>query len=240
MKGRELHTIKGVDTIELTECSEHGAGLSYLYNDLLPDVLAAGGQGEIEFCGDRAAVRFTLPDADAFAGRAAQAVAEVICVGYKARFLEKCLRVSLPRRERRLFAAALIAADLEGDAAYVRGKFPKGRSCAVDSLYIFRLGRLREKWEQIAQYIPAGFAPEDLVRFCAYLAGESRNHIYLKGGAVYGADFSRLRRSRLMGEEDAETEIVLSDAGCICCLGEVERSLGDFLQKYYAEHAIFS
>ena len=37
-----------------------------------------------------------------------------------------------------------------------------------------------------------------------------------------------------------ETEIVLSDAGFIYCLGEVEDSIGDFLQKYYAERAIFS
>lgn len=77
-------------------------------------------------------------------------------------------------------------------------------------------------------------------KFCAFLAEESSNKIYLKGRAVYGADFTPLRRSRLTGQEDPETEIVLSDAGLICCLGEVEDSLGDFLQKYYAERAIFS
>ena len=40
--------------------------------------------------------------------------------------------------------------------------------------------------------------------------------------------------------EDTETEIMLSDAGFVYCLGEVEDSVGDFLQKFYAERAIFS
>ena len=55
-----------------------------------------------------------------------------------------------------------------------------------------------------------------------------------------GENFRPLRRSRLTGEEDLETEILLSDAGFVYCLGEVEDSLGDFLQKYYAARAIFS
>ena len=89
-------------------------------------------------------------------------------------------------------------------------------------------------------YLPAGFSAPDLKKFCAFLAGESANKIYLKGNVVYGADFMPLRKSRLTGEEDVCSEIVLSDAGFIYCLGDVEDSVGDFLQKYYAERAIFS
>ena len=229
-----------METIELSERSEHGAYLSYLYNTLLMDAAALGGRGEIEFGGGRAVVRLEVPDAAAFSGRVAGAVAEVLCVGYKYRFLEERLCVCLPRRERRLLAAALIAADYTGDMAYVRRKVPVLRPCAVDGVYAFRLGALREKWAKIVAYIPAGFSVPDLKRFCEFLAGESRNTIYLKGNAVYGEDFSPLRRSRLTGAEDMETEIVLSDAGFIYCLGEVEDSIGDFLQKYYAERAIFS
>lgn len=229
-----------METIELSERAEHGAYLSYLYNTLLTDAAALGGRGDIEFYGGRAAVRIEIPDAAAFAGRMRSAVAEVLCVGYKYIFLKERLRVCLPARERRLLAAALIAADYEGDRAYVVGKIPSGRLCAVDGVYAFRLGALREKWERIVAYIPAGFSVPDLRRFCEFLAGESRNKIYLKDNAVYGEDFVPLRRSRLTGSEDVETEIILSDAGLIYCLGEVEDSLGDFLQKYYAERAIFS
>ncbi len=70
--------------------------------------------------------------------------------------------------------------------------------------------------------------------------GESKSKIYLKGNTVFGENFLPLRRSRLTGEEDLETEILLSDAGFVYCLGDVEDSVGDFLQKYYAERAIFS
>ncbi len=229
-----------VETVYLSERRENAAFLSYLYNALLPDVVENGGRGELSFLGERAAIALTLPEPERIEERAADAITEVLCIGYKYRFLEKHLCVSLSRRERRLLAAALIAADYRGDAAYVRQKVHALRSYALDGVYVFRLGALREKWEKIVHYIPTGFASEDLKKFCTFLAEESRNKIYLKGRSVYGADFSLLRRSRLMGEEDAETEIVLSDAGFIYCLGDVEDSLGDFLQKYYAERAIFS
>ena len=229
-----------VETIFLSERAENASFLSYLYNALLAEAIALGGRGELSFSGGRAAIALCVPSAKDLAPAAADAVTEVLCVGYKYRFLEKRLSVSLARRERRLLAAALIAADLEGDAAYVRRKVYALRCCAVDGVYAFRLAALREKWEKIVRYIPASFSSVDLKKFCAFLAEESSNKIYLKGRAVYGADFTPLRRSRLTGQEDPETEIVLSDAGLICCLGEVEDSLGDFLQKYYAERAIFS
>ena len=229
-----------METLFLSERKENAAFLSYLYNTLLADVIAMDGRGELSFSGERAAIGLSVPSAGKLAPIAAEAVTEVLCVGYKYRFLDKRLNVSLPRRERRLLAAPLIAADFEGDAAYVRRKVLPLRSCAVDGVYAFRLAALREKWEKIVRYVPAGFSTQDLKKFCAFLSGESTNKIYLKGSAVYGADFSPLRRSRLTGEEDVETEIVLSDAGFIYCLGDVEDSLGDFLQKYYAERAIFS
>ena len=171
---------------------------------------------------------------------AADAVADVVCIGYKYRFFDARLSVCLPRRERRLLIAALIAADYEGDAAYVRRKVRVTDAWAVDGFWNFRLGALKEKWDRIVRYVPATFAAPDLKKFCSFLAGESANKIYLKGNVVYGSDFAPLRRSRLTGREDVETEIILSDAGFIYCLGEIDDSVGDFLQKYYAERAIFS
>ncbi len=102
------------------------------------------------------------------------------------------------------------------------------------------MGRLREKWDKIIGYVPAGFSSVDLTRFCEFLVGESRNKIYLRDNVVFGENFAPLRRSRLTGEEDIETEILLSDAGFVYCLGDVPDELSDFLQKYYAERAIFS
>ena len=229
-----------VEEIILSEESGNGGFAAHLYNVLAPRAIAAGGAGELVFDADRAAVRLTAPSAAELRAGAASAVAEVVCIGYKYRFMEERLSVSLSRRERHLLLAALIAADYACDAAYVRRKVQIGRVWAVDGFYRFRLGALKEKWEHIVRYVPAGFASPDLKKFCSFLAGESRNKIYLQGNKVYGEDFSRLQKSRLTGREDVETEIVLSDAGFIYCLGEVEDAVGDFLQKYYAERAIFS
>ena len=229
-----------METVFLSERRENAAFLSYLYNALLADVVAMDGRGELSFSGERAAIGLSVPSRQVLSSAVTDAVTEVLCIGYTFRFLEQRLRVSLSRAERRLLAAALIAADYEGDAAYVRRKVQFLGSCAVDGIYAFRLGALREKWETIVRYVPPAFSSQDLKKFCAFLAGESANKIYLKGSAVYGPDFTPLRRSRLTGEEDLRTEIVLADAGFIYCLGEVEDSVGDFLQKYYAERAIFS
>lgn len=229
-----------METIELSDRRENGGFLSYLYNDLVPDAMMMGGRGEIAFGGDRASIRLQVPDAERFSVRVLNSVSEVLCIGYKYRFLEQRLRVCLPRRERKFLAAALIAADLEGDTAFVRNRICSLTPCAVDGVYAFRLSELREKWEKIVAYIPSWFCVADLKHFCEFLAGESSHKIYLKDNAVYGEDFLPLRRSRLTGKEDVETEIVLSDAGYIYCLGEVAQSTGDFLQKYYAERAIFS
>ena len=83
-------------------------------------------------------------------------------------------------------------------------KDARRRACAVDGVYAFRLGALREKWEKIVRYIPAGFSVADLKKFCDFLAEESRNKIYLKGSAVYGQDFCPLRRSRLTGRRTSK------------------------------------
>lgn len=231
---------RDVEEITLSEDRDNAAFIAYLYNALLPECIAAGGSGELMRQEGRCALHLAAPRDQAVFSRAADAVTEIVCVGYKYRFMSERLQVCLSRREKRLLVAALIAADYSSDASYVRRKVRLTPSFAVDGFWNFRLGALKEKWEHIVRYVPAGFSTPDLKKFCAFLAGESGNKIYLKGNVVYGEDFAPLRRSRLTGCEDIETEIVLSDAGFIYCLGEVEDSLGDFLQKYYAERAIFS
>ncbi len=213
----------------------------YLYNVLSESVLRAGGRAELRFGAGCTSLEMLLPrGAERVRERIAAQVGEVIGVGYKYEFLRRKLRVCLSAREKKLLCAALIAADYDGDKGYIRRKIGRKNKYAVDGIFNFRLAALREKWEKIVSYVPEGFASSDLKKFCEFMVGESKNKIYLQGNTVYGENFTPLRRSRLIGEEDAETEILLSDAGFVYCLGDIEDSLGDFLQKYYAERAIFS
>lgn len=219
---------------------EHSSFITYLYNAVSAELVRTGGTGELMFGEERVALKIHAKESSGVLAQARDKIAEIIGIGYKFGFLSGRLRVCLSSREKKLLCAALIAADYEGDKAYIRRKVGKGNEYAIDGFYAFRFGSLREKWERIAEYIPEGFASDDLKKFCEFLVGESKSKIYLKGNTVFGENFLPLRRSRLTGEEDLETEILLSDAGFVYCLGEVEDSVGDFLQKYYAERAIFS
>lgn len=229
-----------MEEITVSERKEKSAYITYLYNAISPRLLRYGGKGELSF-GERSTL---IIRAEREIGRlrahVCDKVTEVIGIGYKFEYLSARLNVALSKRERKLLCSALIAADLEGDKIYIRRKLERTEEYSIDGFYNFRLAPLREKWDRILSYIPEGFAASDLKKFCEFLVGESENKIYVKGNTVFGENFTPLKRSRLTGEEDTETEIMLSDAGFVYCLGQVEDSVGDFLQKYYAERAIFS
>ncbi len=215
--------------------------ITYLYNALSDFLSRTGGRGDLLLSGDRATLRIVAGEEEATLRHLlTERLIEILGIGYKYSYLGKKLNVCLSKREKRLLAAALIAADLEGDSAFLRRKLSGVGEYTIDGFYYFRLGALREKWGKIVDYIPESFSSADLKRFCDFLVGESRRKIYVKDNAVFGENFAPLRRSRLTGEEDPETEIMLSDAGFVYCLGKVEDSLGDFLQKFYAERAVFS
>ena len=230
-----------VEIITVSESGEKSSYITYLYNALAGPLARLGCSGELKLSEERA-VLLIRPRGDEKEVRALvrEKIAEVIGVGYKYGYLKSKLSVCLSRRDKKLLCAALIAADLEGDKSYIRRKLERTEEYSIDGFYNFRLGPLREKWAHIVEYVPESFSAGDLKRFCEFLVGESKNKVYIKGNVVFGENFAPLRRSRLTGEEDLETEIMLSDAGFVYCLGEVEEGLGDFLQKYYAERAIFS
>lgn len=231
-----------MEEITVSERSDRSFNITYLYNALSDAVQSLGCKEKLLFGEERAALRISFgKEAEAqIRAHTRDKIAEVIGIGYKYYFLKEKLNVCLGRREKRLLCAALIAADLDGDKAYIRRKLERAEEYSIDGFYAFRLSALREKWEKIVAYIPEGFSSSDLKKFCDFLVGESRNKIYVRGNAVFGENFAPLRRSRLTGEEDTETEIMLSDAGFVYCLGKVDDAVGDFLQKYYAERAIFS
>lgn len=230
-----------MNEIIVSERLSKSANITYLYNALSEPLVRTGGRGELLFSEERAALRiFIAREKEEIFNLLQGLIAEIIGIGYKYAYLQEKLSVCLSRREKRLLAAALIAADFDSDSVYIRRRLAGARQYTIDGFYDFRLRVLREKWSKIIDYIPEGFSSSDLKRFCEFLVGESKRKIYVKGKYVFGENFMPLRRSKLTGEEDIETEIMLSDAGFVYCLGQVEHSLEDFLQKYYAERAVFS
>ncbi len=227
--------------ITVSEQFEKSSYITYLYNALSAPLRRIGGREELFLGDERAVLGITVERAEKELREYLNGkIAEIVDVGYKYAFLGERLHVCLPAREKRFLAAALIAADLEGDCSFICKKLEDAGQYSIDGFYSFRLGALREKWARIVDYIPQGFTSSDLKHFCDFLVGESKKKIYVKGNAVFGENFMPLRRSRLTGTEDLETEIMLSDAGFVYCLGKVEASTEVFLQKYYAERTVFS
>ena len=214
----------------------HSALVAYLYNGLTSALKE--GRTELDFSKDRAKCRIFAPERAA--GVIFERMAEIIAVGYKYRFLDECVRVCMPKKERGLLLSSLIAADLEADRAYILPRLVSEKEYCLDALFLFRMGELREKWGRIAAYIPETFSARDLWNFSNFLVHVSRRTDYRKGAAVFGEDFSPLRLSRLTGEESVEREIMLADAGYIKCVGKISDTTGDFLQKYYPERVAFS
>ena len=159
-------------------------------------------------------------------------MAEIVGVGYKYRFLDACVRVCLPRREKGLLLSALIAADLEVDREYILPRLVSERSSALTGCITSAWLRSGEVAADRLVY-PESFSGRDLKNFSGFLVHESRRTVYLQGQSVFREDFSPLRLSRLTGEESAEREIMLADAGYVKCLGTVSERMGEFLQKYY-------
>lgn len=228
-----------MEEITVSDQGEHSLYITYLYNALSGALARLGGSEEL-IVGERAALRIRVDDDGEFRETLKEELGEILGVGYKFRFLCGRLSVALSAHDKNLLCAALIAADYEGDRGYILRKIGDGCEYNIDGIYTFRLGPLQEKWQRIAEYVPAGFTNADLKQFCDFLVGESKNKVYLQGKTVFGENFKPLRRSCLFGKEDTETEIMLSDAGFVYCLGEIEEEVGDFLQKFYAERAIFS
>ncbi len=228
-----------MEEITVSDGSANGAYINYLYNAVMGEIVRTGGGGELLFGEQRVALRLKF-SGEALRLKISEKLSEILGIGYKYAYLSERLKACLSRSERKLLLAALIAADFEGDRSYILARLDFGKEFCLDGFFSFRLGYLREKWSCILDYIPGAFSSSDLVRFCEYMVGESKHRVYLKGNVVFGENLTPLRRSRLIGEEDVKAEIMLSDAGFVYCLGEVEESVGNFLQKYYAERAIFS
>lgn len=137
-------------------------------------------------------------------------IADVIAIGYKYDFFsDKIKGVGLSKNHRELLITALIAADLQEDKRYIRARikkcsiqsrFEKDFCLAIDGFYNFRLTALKNKWAEVAEYVPSYFSLRELSDFIAYLSCEKNGkRVIIDGQKVYDSRYNRLRRSSLLG-----------------------------------------
>ena len=167
-------------------------------------------------------------------------IADVIAVGYKYAFFEK--RLTLPllnKRQKRLLFTALVAADYKEDKAHALRRVCGFEKYSLDGVYHFRLQRLKQRWEEIADYIPTDMSENSLDGFLEFLTEEGEGKLFVKGGKVYDEEYRLLSRSTLTGEESAVGEILLGGAERVYCFGETDGETAAFLRKYYGGKATF-
>lgn len=164
-------------------------------------------------------------------------IADVIAIGYKYDFFsDKIKCVGLGENHRELLITALIAADLQEDKRYIRARIKKctlqssGEKdfcLAIDGFYNFRLIALKNKWAEVAEYVPAYFSLRELSDFIAYLSCEKNGkRVIIDGQKVYDARYNRLRRSSLLGCNREKNGYCKGDSATIRDEGE-KRELYD-------------
>lgn len=180
-------------------------------------------------------------------------IADVIAIGYKYEFFCKKINpCGLSVRYKELLIASLIAADLEEDKRYIRSQIQKTQSLiaptsefcfAIDGFFNFRLGALKNKWREVADYVPDYFSLRELNDFIAYLLCEKRGkRVIIDGKKVYDRRFNRLKRSTLLGggECGVVKEAILSGAGEVEVKNPPAAEDEKLLREYFGSKVYFS
>ena len=231
-----------VEEITITQNGFDGLFMSYLFTKVrdrfsfLPavcDMVRQGECTEIAFKTEKEYCPYVRKYAE-------EHIADVISIGYTYDFFEK--RLALPmlsKQQKRLLLTAIVSADYPEDRAFVSRKIRGSARYCLDGFFHFRLRELVKRWEGIAEYVPANMSETGMDDFLSFLAEDGEGKLFVKNGKVYDEEYRPLRKSLLTGVESPIGEILLGGAERVYCFGEVETDIRLFLQKYYAEKAVF-
>ncbi|MBQ9756644.1 MAG: hypothetical protein IJV99_03495 [Clostridia bacterium] len=231
--------------IIVTEKRENESNLFYVQS-ALGEVFTHAGCSIKNYSDDkRSALTVNCPKdyADIVTFEMGDKIAEVIAIKYKNDFFKKTVKVSgLPKVEREILTASLIAADLDDDKKYAFERLKGQTSVAIDGVYNFRLGLLKKKWAEITEYVPTSFLKSQLKEFIGYLIENKRKRIYVDSGRVYDSHYRRLKRSSLLDGNEAKItrEILLSNCGEIRLTGRLPEQDEYYLKEFYNDKIIFS
>ncbi len=169
-------------------------------------------------------------------------VAEVVAINYKYNFFKKNIQVQgLSETEKEILYASLIAADLPEDKKFCYERYKGLSTIAVDGVFNFRLQALKNKWNEIASYMPASFLSSQLQDFVKYLIEKKNKRAYIDCGRVYDSHYRRVKRVELLDGENAKIirEILLSNCGEIEVTGKLPKEDEYYLKQFYGDRVFF-
>ncbi len=170
-------------------------------------------------------------------------VSEIIAIKYKYDYFKKNVQIGgLSSVEKELLLTSLISADLDDDKKYSFDRIKQSVEIAVDGIYDFRLRPLKNKWRDVAGYIPTCFLSGQLKEFVSYLIENKKKRVYVDNGRVYDWHYRLLKRSSLLDGEKVKIvrEILLSNCGEVELSGDIPKDDEYYLKEFFNDKIIFS
>lgn len=172
-----------------------------------------------------------------------EGISDIICISYKYDVFSNRLKgEGLSGEERDILLSAVIAADFEDDKRFVKSKIKFENEFSISGFYNFRLQKLLNKWEEIANYVPNYFTAEDLAEFVGYLINEKKGRrVYVDGNKIYDGKYKTLNKTSLLpklGKNRLLREALLAGAGEICFLTDVLAEERIVFEKFFSNKII--
>jgi len=233
-----------MNIIKITDSNLNKSNIVYLYSVLGSYISDAKGRIDAAIDSGRAVLNLNVGNFqdETLRSEIEDKVADVIAVSYKYDFFKKRLKTyGLNNLETELLYSAVISADLEEDKRFVIRKIKNSKEYSIDGVYNFRLGALKNKWDEIAGYIPDYFAADQLREFITYLIKEKKGRrVYVENGKVYDGRFKRLMRTELLKSDSDEgkiiKEVILSGCGEVELSSKIDETDEFYLKEYFGDN----
>lgn len=170
-------------------------------------------------------------------------IADIIAIGYKYYFLAPLLKpVGLSKKETDFLLTAIIGADYPDDKRYILSKLNGIDNPSIDGIFNFKLKLLKEKWTEIACFMPKTFDYLKLKDFINYLIVDKNDKIFVENGKVYDTHYRQILRADLTPLDKKHkliNEIILSLPGEIELRGSIDNEDENFLKELFGSKIIF-
>ena len=231
--------------ITVSERDYNENNLYYVKNAIADVLNGTGSTFYISRAGSRSLLKIVCPEGyeETLCAEIADKVAEVVAIKYKYDFFKNSVEArGLSEKEKEIFLAGIIAADLDDDKKYAFDKIKEHKDVAIDGVYNFRLSPLKKKWTEIISYIPTGFPNTGLKEFISFLLENKKKRIYIDDGKVYDSHYRRLNKSELLGggELSLLKEVLLSNCGEIELSGALPENDEKYIKEFYGGRIFFS
>ena len=230
--------------IQITDSVGEEVGISYIVSSIKELINDFGGQINVTKTDLRLKITVSCPEQyyDLYKSELEDKIADVIAVKYKYRFLKRTLRtIGLTPYENEILHVAIISADIEDDKRYIIRKLRAFENFSIDGVFNFRLQPLKNKWREVATYIPFFFTGSQLCEFVSFVLGEKRNKkVFIEGDCVYDINYNKLNRASLIsGSKDVVKEALLSTSTSVEVVKSVSAQEERELKRYFGARVCF-